>query len=166
MRKADITAELVEGLIASQFPQWDGLPVAPVEIDGNDNSTFRLGSSMSARLPSADAYIPQVEKEHRWLPVLAAQLPVPIPVPLGRGDPSPAFPRPWSVYRWIDGDLLTTERVPDKDAFASDLAGFLTALYACEPTGPEPGTHSFSRGGPVAAWDDPVRQTLETLRDA
>ena len=92
MRKADITADLVEGLIASQFPQWDGLRVVPVEIDGNDNTTFRLGSSMSVRLPSADAYIPQIEKEHRWLPVLAAQLPVPIPVPLGRGDPSPAFP--------------------------------------------------------------------------
>ena len=87
MRKADITVDLVEGLIASQFPQWDGVPVTPVEVDGWDNTTFRLGSSMSVRLPSADAYVAQVEKEHRWLPVLAPQLPVPIPVPLGRGDP-------------------------------------------------------------------------------
>jgi aminoglycoside phosphotransferase (APT) family kinase protein len=166
MRKADITADLVEGLIASQFPQWDGLRVVPVEIDGNDNTTFRLGSSMSVRLPSADAYIPQVEKEHRWLPVLAAQLPVPIPVPLGRGDPSPAFPRPWSVYRWIDGDLLTFDGVPDMKAFASDLVGFLAALYACEPVGPGSGAHSFSRGGPVATWDDQTRETLNALHGA
>jgi aminoglycoside phosphotransferase (APT) family kinase protein len=164
--KADITAELVEGLVASQFPQWAGLPVTSVEVDGWDNTTFRLGSSMSVRLPSADAYVAQVEKEHRWLPVLATQLPVPIPVPLGRGHPSSAFPRPWSVYRWIEGDLLTVDRVPDIQAFASELAGFLTALYVCEPVGPAPGSHSFSRGGPVATWDDQTRQTLNELGDA
>jgi aminoglycoside phosphotransferase (APT) family kinase protein len=166
VRKADITAELVEELVASQFPQWHGLPVRPVEVDGWDNTTFRLGSSMSVRLPSADSYVAQVDKEHRWLPVLAPQLPVPIPVPLGRGDPSPAFPRPWSVYRWIDGDLLTVDRVADTKAFALELARFLGALYACEPMGPAPGAHSFSRGGPVATWDDQTRQTLDALRGA
>jgi aminoglycoside phosphotransferase (APT) family kinase protein len=166
VRKADITGDLVKGLISSQFPQWDDLPVTPVEVDGWDNTTFRLGSSMSVRLPSADTYVAQVEKEHRWLPVLAPQLPVPIPVPLGRGDPSRAFPRPWSVYRWINGDLLTADRVPDMKVFASELAGFLTALYACEPAGPAPGSHSFSRGGPVATWDEQTRQTLDELGDA
>jgi aminoglycoside phosphotransferase (APT) family kinase protein len=165
VQKADITGDLVEGLVASQFPQWAGLPVTSVEVDGWDNTTFRLGSSMSVRLPSADSYVAQVDKEHRWLPVLAPQLPVPIPVPLGRGEPTPAFPRPWSVYGWIDGELLTVDRVPDMEAFASDLAGFLAALYACEPTGPAFGPHSFSRGGPVTTWDDQTRQTLEALGD-
>jgi aminoglycoside phosphotransferase (APT) family kinase protein len=113
VQKTNITAELVEELVASQFPQWHGLHVTPVEVDGWDNTTFRLGSSMSVRLPSADAYVAQLEKEHQWLPVLATQLPVPIPVPLGRGEPSPAFPRPWSVYRWIEGDLLTVDRLAD-----------------------------------------------------
>jgi aminoglycoside phosphotransferase (APT) family kinase protein len=163
VQKADTTVELVEELVASQFPQWDGLHVTPVEVDGWDNTTFRLGSSMSVRLPSADAYVAQVDKEHRWLPVLATQVPVPIPVPLARGEPSPAFPWPWSVYRWIEGDLLTLDRVPDIEAFASDLAGFLAALYAVEPVGPAPGPHSFSRGGPVAIWDDQTRQTLAKL---
>jgi aminoglycoside phosphotransferase (APT) family kinase protein len=165
VQKAHITVDLVEGLVASQFPQWAGLPVTSVEVDGWDNTTFRLGSSMSVRLPSADPYVAQVDKEQRWLPVLAPQLPVPIPVPLGRGEPTPAFPRPWSVYAWIDGDLLSVGRVADMEAFASDLAGFLVALYACEPTGPAPGPHSFSRGGSVTTWDDQTRQTLEPLRD-
>jgi aminoglycoside phosphotransferase (APT) family kinase protein len=150
VRKADITADLVESVIASQFPAWSSLPVSPVEVDGWDNTTFRLGSSMSVRLPTADAYVAQVDKEQRWLPVLAPQLPLPIPVPLARGEPSSAFPRPWSVYRWIDGDVLTIGRVNDLNVLASDLAGFLAALYACEPAGPAPGPHSFLRGGPVA----------------
>jgi aminoglycoside phosphotransferase (APT) family kinase protein len=161
--KGDITVELVERLVASQFPQWAGLPVTPVELDGWDNTTFPLGPALSVRLPSADAYAAQVDKEQRWLPVLAPRLPVPIPTPAGRGEPGPLFPRPWSVYRWIDGDLLTTERVPDPVALAADLAGFLAALYACGPEGPAPGDHSFSRGGPVSVWDAETREDLAGL---
>ena len=163
MDRADITVDLVEYLVGSQFPAWAGLPITPVDLDGWDNTTFRLGQSMSVRLPSADAYVAQVDKEHRWLPVLGPQLPVPIPLPLGHGEPSPEFPRPWSVYRWIDGDLLTADRVPDLKLFASQLAGFLAALYACEPSGPAPGPHSFSRGGPVTALNEQTRRALGAL---
>lgn len=163
MVRAEIPVNLVRRLVASQFPQWADLPVTPVEVDGWDNTTFRLGQSMSVRLPSADAYVAQVDKEHRWLPVLAPQLPVPIPVPLGRGEPTPWFPRPWSVYGWIDGDLLAVDRLADMTVFASELAGFLSALYVCDPVGPAPGSHSFSRGGSVTAWDDQTRQTLQEL---
>ena len=165
MRKADITADLVRGLVAAQFPEWSSLSLEPVEVDGWDNTTFRLGSSMLVRLPSADAYAAQVDKEQHWLPVLAPQLPLSVPVPLGRGEPSAAFPRPWSVYRWIEGDLLTVERVSDPRVLASDLAEFLAALYACKPAGPSPGPHSFSRGGPVATWDEQVCENLDSLGD-
>lgn len=88
---------------------------------------------------------------------------MPIPVPLGRGEPTLWFPRPWSVYGWIDGDLPAVDRVVDMTVFASELAGFLSALYVCEPVGPAPGSHSFSRGGSITAWDDQTRQTLQEL---
>ena len=87
VKKADITPELVSRLVASQFPQWAELPVRPVDVDGWDNATFRLGERMSVRLPSSQAYVEQVEKEHRWLPVLAPQLPLQIPEPLAKGEP-------------------------------------------------------------------------------
>lgn len=165
MDKADITIDVVEGLIATQFPEWSNLSVKPVEVDGWDNTTFRLGASMLVRLPSGDAYAAQVAKEQHWLPVLAPQLPLPIPFPLGQGEPSAAFPRPWSVYRWIDGEVLTTDRVTDTKALASDLAEFLAALYVCEPAGPPPGAHSFSRGGSIATWDDQVGANLDAVGD-
>ena len=165
MRKADITADLVSQLIADQFPQWAGLPVRPVEADGVDNTTFRLGQTMSVRLPSADAYVEQVYKEHRWLPVLAAQLPLPIPEPLAKGVPGNGFPRPWSVYRWIDGDPATAEGVADMPGFAADLADFLVALYQIDPAGgPGPGTHNFFRGGPVAVYDGETQYALAALQ--
>ena len=113
MSKADITPELVAGLIAAQFPQWADLPIRPVEVDGHDNTTFHLGDTMSVRLPSSASYAAQVEKEQRWLPTLAGQLPLPIPEPLAQGEPTPEYGLPWSVYRWLDGRPATRKRVPN-----------------------------------------------------
>jgi DNA-binding transcriptional LysR family regulator len=50
-------------------------------------------AGLSVRLPSGEDYVPQVSKEHRWLPVLAGQLPLPIPEPVALGRPaeSPGF---------------------------------------------------------------------------
>jgi aminoglycoside phosphotransferase (APT) family kinase protein len=165
VRKADITVDLVSRLVAEQFPEWAGLQVRPVDVDGWDNATFRLGETMSVRLPSAEHYVEAVEKEHRWLPVLAPGLPLPIPVPLGQGKPGCGFPRPWSVYQWIGGDPVTEETVTDLPALAADLAGFLAALYRIDPAdGPGPGSHNFYRGGPLTVYDEETRKALSALR--
>jgi len=165
VRKAGITSGLVSALIEMQFPQWAGLPVTAVDADGWDNATFRLGDEMSVRLPSAEEYVPAVEKEQRWLPVLAGQLPLPIPEPLAVGVPGCGFPWPWSVYRWIDGALVTEQTVRDLPQFAADLADFLAALYRIDPAGgPPPGPHNFFRGGPLAVYDGETREALDALK--
>ena len=162
--KEGITPQLVECLVAEQFPQWSHLPVAPVVLDGNDNTTFRVGEGLSARLPSADEYVAQVVKEHQWLPRLAPLLPLPIPEPLARGEPGCGFQRPWSVYRWLDGSVATVDRMSDLPSFAADLAAFLSALYTIDPAGgPAPGAHSFSRGGPIEVLDADVRSAMAAL---
>jgi aminoglycoside phosphotransferase (APT) family kinase protein len=80
-----IDVSLARRLIDSQFAQWSPLPITPVEVDGWDNRTFRLGSELTVRLPSGPWYAQQVDKEQRWLPVLAPQLPLPIPLPVAGG---------------------------------------------------------------------------------
>jgi aminoglycoside phosphotransferase (APT) family kinase protein len=164
VEKADITPELVCRLVATQFPQWAGLPIRPVDADGWDNATFRLGEHMSVRLPRSQSYVEQVDKEHRWLPVLARQLPLPIPEPLAKGEPGCGFPRPWSVYRWIAGQTAEAGQIADVCEFAADLAEFLAALYKVEPSGgPLPGTHNFFRGGSPACYDAETRSALCAL---
>ena len=54
MPKDDITVDVVRCLVREQFPQWAGLEIRPVDLDGWDNTTFRLGDDMSVRLPSGD----------------------------------------------------------------------------------------------------------------
>ncbi|EHR52422.1 putative aminoglycoside phosphotransferase [Saccharomonospora marina XMU15] len=166
MRKSDITPELVRKLIADQFPQWAALPVRLVEKDGWDNTTLRLGDDKSVRLPSADAYSVQVEKEHRWLPVLAPQLPLAIPRPLAKGQPGPDFPRPWSVYEWLPGEPVTDLGADGLVALGTDLARFLVALRAADAAGgPEPGAHNFHRGGDLAIYDEETRTAIQKLGD-
>jgi aminoglycoside phosphotransferase (APT) family kinase protein len=165
VRKAGITVDLVSRLITEQFPEWAGLPVRPVDVDGWDNATFRLGETMSVRLPSAEHYVAAIEKEHRWLPALAKHLPLPIPVPLAVGTPGCGFPRPWSVYRWIDGDPVTEETVKDMPQLAADLADFLGVLYKIDPAGgPGPGAHNFYRGGALTVYDDETQKALAALQ--
>lgn len=159
-----ITAELAARLVAEQFPRWAQLPVTPVERGGWDNVTFRLGDELSLRLPSADGYAAQVEKEHRWLPFLAPQLPLPIAEPVARGEPSSVFPRPWSVYRWLPGEPAAIASAVDQVHLAADLADVLLALYAIDPAGgPAPGAHNFLRGAPPAAYDAETRAAIAAL---
>jgi aminoglycoside phosphotransferase (APT) family kinase protein len=166
VRKQDITTAIAARLVAAQFPHWSDLPVVPVALDGWDNTTFRLGDELCVRLPSGDRYVPQIEKEHRWLPVLAPQLPLPIPEPVAMGQPSDSFPRPWSIYRWIEGDPASSERIEDLSAFAADLAGFLAALYAIDASGgPPAGAHSFFRGGLLNVYDAQSRASIAGLAD-
>ena len=162
--KADINASLVRRLVAAQFPQWADLPITPVEFDGWDNRTFHLGEEMSVRLPSAEVYSGQVEKEQRWLPRLAPHLPLPIPVPIAMGVPANGYPWHWSVYRWLEGENATIERIADLRQFATELAQFLTALQRIDPAGgPPPGQHNFFRGGPLAIYDGETRDAIAAL---
>ena len=162
--REEINVSLVRRLVAAQFPQWANLPIRPVEFDGWDNRTFHLGEEMSVRLPSAQGYAAQVEKEHRWLSRLAPLLPLPIPVPLAMGYPADGYSWHWSVYRWLDGEVATIERIADLRQFATTLAQFLTALQAIDPTGgPPPGPHNFYRGAPLTVYDSETRQAIAAL---
>lgn len=164
MQKSDITVAMVTGLVASQFRPWARLPIRPVALDGWDNTTFRLGEELLVRLPSAAPYVAQVEKEHRWLPELAAHLPLPIPQPLALGAPGAGYPFPWSVYSWLSGKPATASSLGDSVLFATDLSAFLSTLYRVDPSGgPEAGPHSFYRGGPVATYDEETRTALAML---
>ena len=140
------------------------LPVRPVELDGRDNTTFRLGDHLSVRLPSDEVYVAQIDKEHRWLPVLADRLAVPIPTPVAIGQPGCGYPRRWSVYRWLTGRPAALAGVHDLDRFAEDLAEFLTALWRV-PTGgdPAPGAHNYLRGAPIGVYDDEARTAIARL---
>lgn len=153
-------------LLREQFPHWNSEWVRPVDVQGWDNRTFRVGNDIVVRLPSGAGYAAAVGKEHRWLPVLAPQLPVPIPVPLAQGRPGCGYAWPWSLYRWLPGATANADTVGDLVAFADDLVEFLVALQSVDASsGPAAGMDNGWRGAPVATYDEQVRSTAAAMAD-
>lgn len=162
--RTTVEPALVEQLIADQFPHWSGLTVEPVEESGWDNVTFRLGSELLVRMPSAAEYALAVDKEHRWLPVLASQLPQPVPRPIAKGRPGAGYPFPWSVYGWLQGIPATVDQVTNPVRFAEDMADFVAALRRVTTAGgPRPGKHNWYRGGPLRTFDGLLHTALTDL---
>jgi aminoglycoside phosphotransferase (APT) family kinase protein len=162
--RAGIDAALVKRLIAAQFPQWSGLHVAPVEVDGWDNRTYRLGEEMAARLPTAAGYVPAVAKENYWLPRLAPLLPVAVPQILAEGAPGEGYPFPWSIRGWLPGETADRGRIGDMSQFAISVAEFILSLHHCGTAGgPLAGEHSWYRGAPPSHCDEETRRCLATL---
>lgn len=168
MIKIEIAERLVKGLIEEQFPQWADLEVRAVELSGIDNRTFRLGEEMLIRLPSAEGYAGQVEKEQKWLLRLAPYVSVGIPEAIAMGVPSASYPWNWSVYRWIEG---VSANVLDVGAFnvegvAVELARFLKELWAIDVAdGPVGGLHNYYRGADLSVYDGDARSYIVKLSD-
>jgi aminoglycoside phosphotransferase (APT) family kinase protein len=155
----DTDPALVRRLVATQFPDWAGLPIEPVPFFGTDNAIYRLGDELAVRLPRREKNVETLAKELRWLPVLAPQLPLPIPTPVAVGEPGAGFPFRWAVYRWVAGEAPSSATVG-----AGDLAAFIAALQRVDPAGgPLPGPHNAFRGEPLARRDGPVRAALRAL---
>jgi aminoglycoside phosphotransferase (APT) family kinase protein len=152
--EADIDVGLVRRLVAGRFPAWAGLPVEPVTSSGTDNAMFRLGDDLAVRLPRIAGAAGNVDLERTWVPRLAPHLPVAVPAPVGVGEPTGEYPFPWTVCPWLPGTNPTVgDTAPE---LAHDLAAFVTALRAVDPTGaPKAG-----RGVPLAARDAPTRAAI------
>ena len=75
------------------------------------------------------------------------------------GRPGEGYPWPWSIYRWLDGEVAAAARITDLRQLAIDLAHFLVALYQIDATGgPPPGPHNFFRGGSLSVYDGETRK--------
>lgn len=162
----EISKALVSRLIKEQFPQWVNLEIEPVEHSGHDNRTFHLGEEMTVRLPSGEEYVPQVEKEMKWLPVLAGKLSLPISCPVAQGKAAGFYPFPWSVNKYIPGETLHKNNILDSNQFAAALADFLKELQSIDTKGAPPaGEHNFFRGAHPSVYNEQVMTALQKLSD-
>ncbi len=164
--EVDTNVSLVRQLLNTQFPHWANLPIRHAHSTGTGNALYRLGDDMVVRLPRIPSAVGQVDKEQKWLPILAPLLPLNIPIPLAKGRPSDGYPWHWSVYRWLEGEDATTAPIDYPRQAATDLARFIIALQGIEATeGPPPGGHNFYRGVPLAMRDHETCEAIAALHD-
>ena len=91
-----IDAGLVRRLLVEQQPGLADLSIRII-ANGWDNVVVRLGSDLTVRLPRRQASAQLLLNEQRWLPELAARLPLPIPAPTFNGRPASGYPWAWSI---------------------------------------------------------------------
>ena len=161
--EVQIGVEQVARLIETQFPGWAGLPLRPMQPEGTDNAIFRLGESMSVRLPRIAWAAGDPTKEHTWLPRLEPSLTLAVPTPLGLGRPAEGYAWDWSVCAWLPGESAVPERLDDPAVTLRDLTRFLRELWAIDTAdGPPPG----GRGGPLRERDEDCLASIAMLDGA
>ncbi|WP_326563006.1 aminoglycoside phosphotransferase family protein [Micromonospora sp. NBC_01796] len=160
--QVEITTDVVAALVAAQFPDWSALPVRPVTSYGTVNALFRLGEDIVLRFPLQPNLDPELRDdlltEQANARRIAAYVSVAVPEPLAIGEPGEGYGGPWTAYRWIPGETASAGSIGDRDVFARDLAGFVTALHGIDTGGRKWAGHG--RGGPLRTKDDYVRDCL------
>lgn len=161
----DINQQLVSDLVRQQFPEFNELPIVPVNKQGWDNRTFRLGEAFSIRLPSNASYASAVHKEAKVLNALGKHLSVATPEIVALGKPSEAYPLPWSIRRWVPGATVEDTPTIDLPVFAKSLGQCLAELRAMpRENGPYAGRHSFYRGCHPSVYGDEIKESLRRLQ--
>jgi len=152
----EIDSELVGRLLREQHPDLADLPLRLV-ANGWDNVIFRLGVEWCVRLPRRAVAVPLIVNEQRWLPRLAERLPAAVPAPVRMGRPGAGYPWPWSVCRWVDGEIASRVPVARRNAVAGELADFMTALHV---PAPDDAPVNLVRGVPLAVRDEQITERL------
>lgn len=157
--EVDVTADLVRRLLAEQQPDLAHLPVTPL-ANGWDNTLFRLGDDLVARLPRRAVAAGIVLNEQRWLPVIAPRLPLPVPVPLRTGVPGAGYPWAWSVVAYLPGTPAADDPPFDRAEAARAVGGFLGALHVPAPRDAPANPY---RGGPLAERAENFSKNLDMI---
>ena len=138
---------------------------------GSTNALFRLGDDLVVRLPRQPGGSATIDKEARWLPLLAPRLPVAVPEVVVVGEPGLGYPERWSVVRWIDGTPPPVVGGPmgvttSPAGLATDLAGLVRALGEVEvpaEAAADPELRWY-RADPLATQDADTRLAIEQCR--
>ena len=167
----ELDADLVRRLVARSLPQYAALGLEPVASAGSSNALFRLGDDLLVRLPRQPGGSATIEKEARWLPVVAAGLTTAVPEVVALGDPGFGYPEKWAVTRWIDGHVPAVPWDASADhssgALADDLARLVTELGRMDvppSAGADPAL-SWYRGGRLADLDEDFRGAVAACRE-
>ena len=165
-----IDLPLVRALVDRDHPELAALRLREFASTGSSNALFRLGDALLVRLPRQPGGSAVIDKEARWVPLIAPHLPVAVPEIVDVGQPGFGYPERWSIVRWLDGSapaLLdpSSGAEPRRD-LAQDLAKFVVAIGEIgvpDRARSDPDLHWY-RGGPLIDRDAPTRRAIESCR--
>lgn len=166
-----VSRATLRALVDGQCPRWRGLDLRPMCTSGTEHTTYRLGDELLVRLPRDASAEEGLRKEVEWLPRLQAHVALKVPVVEHVGRPTAAYPRTWTVSRWVAGNdvagaVLSGSLPP---SWAGALADVVAGLRAVDleripledhPTGAR-GGHLADRVARLDDTTDPVSGPLD-----
>lgn len=136
-RDVDVDERHVRALLAELPPPWEHLHDADVGFvaEGWDNSVWRVGPELAARIPVRPLAAPLLVNEAHWGDVVTEPLreqgvAMTRPVHLSS---SGSHPHPWLLVSWVEGDLLDDVPVASRTELAGPLASALDLLHRPAP---------------------------------
>lgn len=122
-----IDLETARAVIQNQFPQ---LAQRSMRFLGSgwDNQAFLVDEIWVFRFPHRKLAVELINKERRWLPALAKQLPLPTSSPIWIGEPSELFPFPFAGSLFIPGQSLD-RAFQSEERLAHCIGDFLRKLH-------------------------------------
>jgi aminoglycoside phosphotransferase (APT) family kinase protein len=145
--EVDVDEPLLGRLLAEQHPDLAGAELRLL-ASGWDNVLYRVGPDLVARLPRRQVAAALVDHEQRWLPEIAARLPLPVPAPVRVGRPGAGYPWRWSLCPWLAGEPAALAPLADAADAARVLGSFVAALHVPAPAN---APANPVRGVPLAA---------------
>lgn len=111
------------------------LPVQFVD-EGWDNSVWRVGPDLVARVPRRGMAVPLLEHEAAWLPQVTAPLVergVQVPSPVRLTPAGSHHPYPWLLLTWVPGELVEGSSPTARDLLLEQLVAALPQLHRPAP---------------------------------
>jgi aminoglycoside phosphotransferase (APT) family kinase protein len=162
--EVDIDTDLVLRLLSEQFPHLRDLPVTEFNSTGTVNAIYRLGDELCVRLPRVQRWASGLDRECKWLPLLAPGLTLEVPEPVIKGSPTSEYPFSWAIFRWIEGQTYAPDRIDDERQAAADLAQFVAELRSNDLPAIDDETPCGGRL-PLAEQDTDVRNWIAQSGD-
>jgi aminoglycoside phosphotransferase (APT) family kinase protein len=158
-----VSDKTVRWLVASQFPEWTGVPIHRIRSSGTVYAIFRIGDDLAARFPlrpgDPESVRETLEIEAKASAEFNRHSRFPGPKPLAIGEPGGGYPLPWSVQSWLPGTVAEDGVAAGSALLARDLATLIASLRQVDTAG-----RSFEwgwRGGDLRTHDRWVQECLE-----
>ena len=142
----EVDEHLVRRLLTDLPDDLEHVRLLPVQFvaEGWDNSVWRVGSDLAARVPRRPLAAPLLRQEARWSEEATAPLVevgVTVPRALHLAPPGRHHPHPWLLVTWVEGDLLEGRPAADRGSLVHALAAGLPRLH--RPAPPEAPLNPF-----------------------
>lgn len=156
-----VNVQIVQQLLAEQFPQWANLHLKVMEHQGTDNVMYQLGDDKVLRLPRMERSAANIQKERQWLPTLEPHLPIAIPHVIAEGHPDERYPFPWLVCGLLQGKQPDESNPFDVEQAAKDLGHFVVSMQKINSSG----APRCQRGLPLQSRDEEMRAAIPLCSD-